>query len=302
MLDLDMRRSVRWLRSAACPQGALGALDDGDPPARGHSGSWRRRAVLALGLVGAGAAALTAITLTSPHAAPSSPAVPRIEVRRAADLPVVDLGWVRMRDHFLVTVGPGAGHGAALGDLLVLADATFAPRSGFPLHRHAGVEVVSLVVDGTLSHEEPGQTVALAAGSAQAIVAGAGIVHAEANRSERPVRMVQVWFASLTPGAAPTYQQLPPPAVAGLAARTFDGLRPDVQVRDGSLAPGRTEAWTIARGRIGYVLCAGGQVTLDDTQLADGDGAALTAGWFTITAGDAPARVIVLELPAPPDR
>lgn len=295
-----MRRAVRRLHTAACPSGALGALDDGEAPARGHSGSWRRRALFALALVGAGAAALAATTLTAPHDAPSSPALPRIDVRRAADLPVADLGWVRMRDHFLVTVGPGAGRGAALGDLLVLADATLAPHASFPLHRHAGVEVVSLVLDGTLTLAEPGLDLDLPAGGAQAIVAGAGIVHAEANRGDRPARMVQVWLASPTPSAAPTYRQLAPTTDRGLAPLPFEVVRPDVQVRQGRLAPGRTEAVTLARGRVGYVLCTGGRVELDDATLGDGDGAVLTAGSFTLTAGgDGPARVLVLELPAP---
>lgn len=295
-----MRRPVRWLhRSAACLHGT-GVLDDGDPPAPAQRGAWRRRALLAAAIVGAGAAALTATTVTAPHAAPSSPAVPRIEVRRAADLPVVDLGWVRMRDHFQITVGAGAGHGAGLGDLLVLSDATFAPLSSFPLHRHAGVEVVSLVLDGTLTDAEPGHEVDLPAGTGQALAAGAGIVHAEANRTDHPVRLVQLWLASLTPEAAPTSQVIAPAAGAALSPLGFAVLRPDVQVRQGSLPAGRTEAWTIGRGRVGYVLCAGGQVEVDDARLDDGDGATLTAGRYTVIAGgEAPARLVVIELPAP---
>lgn len=298
MLDLAMRRAPRWLQSATCPLGAIVGLSDG----AARTGVGRRCVLLGLAIVGAGVAALAATRLTATPTAPSSPAVPRIEIRRAADLPVADLGWVRMRDHFEVTVGPAAGRGGTLGDLLVLADATLAPHGAFPLHRHAGVEVVSLVLDGALSHEEPGRTVELAAGSAQAIAAGAGIVHAEANRGERPARMIQLWLASSNPEAAPAEQTLAPSATAGLALLPFAVVRPDVQLRAGWLAPGRSEVATIARGRVAYLLCAGGQVALDDAQLADGDGATLAPGTFTLTAADGPARVVLVDLPAPPAR
>ena len=67
-------------------------------------------------------------------------------LRPREGLAVTDLGWVRIRDHFVQTVGPQAGTGAPLGDLLVLADATFAPRSRFPLHTHEQMEIVTVVV------------------------------------------------------------------------------------------------------------------------------------------------------------
>jgi hypothetical protein len=58
----------------------------------------------------------------------------KIEVHQKSSLPFVDLGWVKMSDHFVATVGPAAGQGAPWNHVLVLADATFAPHSQFPLH------------------------------------------------------------------------------------------------------------------------------------------------------------------------
>ena len=305
MLDVIMRRSLRWsLRPVTCPTGAGDGVEEGDAPAPGtaHRTRWRRVALLTLALGGAAAAAVIAGTLTAPRPAPSSPALPRIEVRRAAELPAVDLGFVTQRDHFMVTIGPGAGRGGELGDLLVVADATIAPRGGFPLHRHAGVDVVSIALDGTLTDEEPGQSTDVPAGGVLAIAAGAGIAHAETNRTDLPVRVLQLWFASAKPERAPAYQQLAPGYQQGSDFLPLDlgVVRTDVQVRRGTLAPGETTAWTVARGHAAYVLCAGGQVELDDAHLDDGDGATLAPGRFTVTAtGDAPARLVVIDVPAP---
>jgi redox-sensitive bicupin YhaK (pirin superfamily) len=79
-------------------------------------------------------------------------------------------------------------------------------------------------------------------------------------------------------------------------------LPPDVQVRRATLAPGTEATWTVARGRVAYVVCAGGEVELDTVRLADGDGATLTEGRFAaVVGGAAPARLIVVDLPAPAD-
>ncbi|MFY0570058.1 pirin family protein [Archangium lansingense] len=75
-----------------------------------------------------------------------------VRLRPLSSLPVTELPWLRLRDHFIATVGPQAGKGRPLGSLLVLADATFAPRSRFPLHPHREMEILSIVLSGELSH------------------------------------------------------------------------------------------------------------------------------------------------------
>lgn len=300
MLDLFVRRAVRWLLRPACPQGATTLAVDGEPVTAPEVG--RRRLLLAATVVAGVALLAVGVHAVTGNAAPgpSSPAQPRLDVRLAADLPVVDLGWIRIRDHFMVTVGPGAGRGAGLGDLLVLADATFAPRAAFPQHRHAGVEIVSLVLDGTLTHHGAEERVELPAGAAQVMLTGAGIVHAEANDSDRPVRMLQLWFVSPEPGRSPGYQLFAPTEPAELTALPFAELRRDVQIRRATLAAGATATWSVGPRRAAYVLCVGGSLALDDVHLDDGDGAALTAGRFTATAGPGgPARLVVIELAAP---
>ena len=67
-------------------------------------------------------------------------------------LPTTTLSWLTLRDHFVSTVGPNSGQGQPMGSLLVLADATFTAHSRFPLHPHQEMEILSIVLDGSLSH------------------------------------------------------------------------------------------------------------------------------------------------------
>jgi redox-sensitive bicupin YhaK (pirin superfamily) len=299
MIDSPMNRSGRWNLRTTSPEGVVvGSLVEA--PARG-GGSWRWVAFILLALTGAAMATAGVVSHVRSDEKPWSPAQPRIDVHHAAELPAVDLGWVQMRDHLTGTIGANAGHGAALGELLVVADTTLAPRSAFPQHRHAGVEVVTLVLDGTLALEEAGRTVEVEAGSVHVMVAGAGVVHAEANRTGRPVRLLQLWLASPDPTRPPAQDVVAPAAIVDGAPLPLTQLRRDVQIRRVGLAPGATTTWTIAKGRVAYVVAVGGAAALDTHQLADGDGVTLTDGRFDVTAAATGARLVIIELPAPAD-
>ena len=126
--------------------------------------------------------------------------------RPASALPATTLSWLSLRDHFVATVGPHSGQGRPLGPLLVLADATFAPRSRFPLHPHEEMEILSIVIDGTLSHHgDQAHGMTLGPRSAQLISARDGMVHAEGNDTDAPTRMLQLWFQPDRHGGAPAY-------------------------------------------------------------------------------------------------
>ena len=61
-----------------------------------------------------------------------------------------DLGWLKAKHHFAI-----GGHGnpahRALGSLYVLNDDEIAPGTGFPLHNHGDVEIISYVREGAIT-------------------------------------------------------------------------------------------------------------------------------------------------------
>lgn len=194
---------------------------------------------------------------SSSRPVPLEEAVPNLVPRSLASLPTTTLSWLTLRDHFVATVGPHAGEGSALGPLLVLADATFAPRSRFPLHPHREMEILSIVIDGELSHHgDQAHGTTLRARSAQLISARDGMMHAEGNDTDAPTRMLQIWFQPDARGGAPAYfeRTFSEPGrhlVAGDAAMP---LRADARVWWHDLATRTVERLSTTSRRRGYLL------------------------------------------------
>jgi hypothetical protein len=214
-------------------------------------------------------------------------------IRRAASLPSTTLPWLSLTDHFVATVGPSAGQGQPLGPLLVLADATFAPRSRFPIHGHREMEILSVVIAGELSHHgDQSNGAVVKPRGAQLISSRDGMRHAEGNDTDAPVRMLQIWFEPTTHGgpAQAFARQLPEAPGVHLVAGD-----------EGMPLRGPQKVWWIdvrgrqrvsARGR-GYLLGLEGAVTVDATALPAGDGAFVSPGALSL---DGTGAVLLIDL------
>ena len=228
-----------------------------------------------------------------------------LRVRPSDTLPKTELPWLRLQDHFVATVGPSAGTGRPFGPLLVMADATFAPRSRFPLHPHRDMEILSLVLQGELSHhgdQEHGQS--LGTRQVQLISARNGIVHAEGNDTDRDTRMLQIWFTPNARGGAPAYFNRTLPQASGGGRHVVAGddglpLRSSARVWWLDLVPGHEEVLALEAGRAGYLLAMEGEVALPDgTRLRERDGAELHSGSVTVAcaAGTPVARALWIDV------
>ena len=66
------------------------------------------------------------------------------------------------------------------GPLRVFNDDTIAPHSGFPQHPHSEMEIVTLVLDGEITHEDTmGNNTTIKKGEVQRMTAGTGLAHWE---------------------------------------------------------------------------------------------------------------------------
>lgn len=95
------------------------------------------------------------------------------------------------------------------GALRVLNEDTIAPASGFPLHPHRDMEIVTYVLSGELKHEDSlGNVGVTRAGEVQYMCAGTGVLHAEFNASkEKPVHLLQMWILPPKNGLKPSWSQ-----------------------------------------------------------------------------------------------
>jgi redox-sensitive bicupin YhaK (pirin superfamily) len=94
------------------------------------------------------------------------------------------------------------------GPLRVFNDDTVAPQNGFPQHPHSEMEIVTLVLEGEVSHEDTiGNRTAIVAGEVQRMTSGTGLAHSEMNRQDKPLHLYQLWFIPSQKGLAPSYEQ-----------------------------------------------------------------------------------------------
>ncbi len=98
--------------------------------------------------------------------------------------------------------------------LRVINDDTLIPAGGFAAHDHADMDILTLVLDGALRHEDDqGNVAVIRAGEVQAMSAGSGVRHSEVNASDRDAAwFLQIWLIPDEVGGAPSYAQADLPA------------------------------------------------------------------------------------------
>ncbi|MCW8837216.1 MAG: pirin family protein [Thiovulaceae bacterium] len=105
-----------------------------------------------------------------------------------------DLGWLKSRFHFSFAEYRNPAN-INFGVLRVLNDDIILPHSGFDMHPHENMEIVTYIIDGEISHKDSmGNEETLKRGEVQYMSAGDGIVHAEYNLSDAELRVLQVWI------------------------------------------------------------------------------------------------------------
>lgn len=105
-----------------------------------------------------------------------------------------NLGWLQSRFHFSFAnyYNPKNMH---FGVLRVLNDDLIMPNSGFDMHPHENMEIITYIIEGELTHQDSlGNKETLRRGEVQYMSAGQGVVHSEHNFGKNPLRLLQIWI------------------------------------------------------------------------------------------------------------
>jgi len=116
-----------------------------------------------------------------------------------------DLGWLDSHFHFSFAEYYNKEN-VNFGVLRVINDDMVQPGTGFDMHPHRDMEILSYVIEGELSHAdsmENKQT--LTRGQVQYMSAGTGVVHSEHNWGKDLLRFLQIWIFTDKAGAKPNY-------------------------------------------------------------------------------------------------
>jgi len=129
-------------------------------------------------------------------------------IHRSKERGVAELGWLHSRFSFSFAdyYNP---HRMGFGALRVINDDVIEPGQGFGMHPHRDMEIITIVTEGVLEHEDSeGNHGIIKAGEVQYMSAASGIYHAEKNPSiHEKTALFQIWIYPNQKGGKPLYDK-----------------------------------------------------------------------------------------------
>ncbi len=93
------------------------------------------------------------------------------------------------------------------GPVIACNEEHLEPGAGFSEHTHSHTELVTWVVEGTLTHRDSaGHETTVRPGDLQRLSAGGGVRHTERNDGSSCLVFVQMWLAPVAAGGDPSYE------------------------------------------------------------------------------------------------
>ena len=193
-------------------------------------------------------------------------------------------------------------------DLRVINEDVVRAGRGFGMHPHRDMEIITYIVDGELSHRDSmGRGATIKRNDVQRMSAGTGVMHSEVNQSDSPVHLLQIWILPEAQRLAPGYEQKTFSAADKrgrlrliAAHEGTDGavtVRQDVRVYAGLFDGAERAEVAVPGARRVWLQVARGAISVDDTALADGDGAYATGPVQLTLHGGQDSEVLVFDLP-----
>lgn len=224
-----------------------------------------------------------------------------------------DAGWLQANWHFAFADYHDPEN-VQFGPLRVFNDDVVQPGTGFGLHPHKDMEIITYVISGQLEHQDHlGNRGLVHAGEVQVMSAGKGIFHGERNPSKTdPVRLLQIWIMPRKQGGQPRWEQkqFTPDERAG---RLLPVVSPndapvngtltidqDARVYVTSLKPGESVEHETKSGQLTYLFVISGTVEAEESAitLAGGDQLRLADPMDLKLTATEDAELILMDLPA----
>ena len=230
-----------------------------------------------------------------------------LTIRKAGDRGHAQHGWLDSFHTFSFADYYDPQH-MGFRSLRVMNEDWVQPDTGFGMHPHRDMEIVTYVLEGALEHRDSlGSGGVLRPGELQHMSAGTGIRHSEFNPSaSEPVHLYQIWLLPDRRGLAPSYDQ-----------RTFDEkerrgrfqvvasadgrdgsllIHQDAEILLATLKEGEEVRHPIAPGRHAWLQVLRGAVTVNGQPASAGDGVALSEESSVAVQAGQPSEVMLFNL------
>ena len=236
------------------------------------------------------------------------PEVESIDIIRAQDRHFTDFGW--LKTYWLFSFANYYDpHNIQFGALRVFNDDVVAPGTGFPTHPHEEMEIITIVLNGEMTHQDSmGNKAVIKAGDVQRMSAGTGLTHSEFNLAKEPVHFHQIWILPDTPSLEPTYDQLSftedqwqnrlLPVASGQGRENVVSFHTDATIYRGQLDGGNRLTFDNTVGRRVFVYLTEGELSLDGLVLNKADQARVDTEKPLCMIADADAEFILIDVPS----
>lgn len=216
-----------------------------------------------------------------------------------------DQGWLKSIFHFSFADYYNPDN-IEFGVLRVINDDIIKAGTGFRLHPHRDMEIVSYVIDGELTHgDSMGNKNTITRGQVQYMSAGTGVYHSEHNLGDKPGRFLQIWIHPDRKGHKPTYGDFRfnwnerfnkwLHMVSGREGTAPIKVNQDVNMYSLELEEGREIALPIKAGRQAYLVQIEGAALINNIYLKDKDAMEITEEDISIKA-EKISHILVIEM------
>ncbi|HEX2866422.1 MAG TPA: pirin family protein [Ignavibacteriales bacterium] len=233
----------------------------------------------------------------------------KINIQRSEDRGQAEHGWLHTRYSFSFAdyYNPEK---MGFGALRVLNDDIVEPAEGFGTHPHSNMEIVTIMLKGTLGHKDSaGHEKELKENEIQVMSAGSGIQHSEFNHSEtEPLNLLQIWIHTKERNIRPRYDQRYFPSeerknklqtvVSGKDLPGSLYIHQDASLSLGDFDKGKSFTYKTEEPNRGiYLFVIDGTVSFDGETLYRRDAAEISQTNELMVTAEESSRILLIEVP-----
>ncbi len=215
-----------------------------------------------------------------------------------------DHGWLKAKHHFSFAEYYDPAK-LSHGELLVINDDRIAPQTGFGMHPHRDMEIITYVRHGAITHQDnQGNQGRTTAGNVQVMSAGTGIFHSEYNLEDEETNIYQIWILPKSRGIAPRWDmaEFPKQPVDNHLSLLVSGdgtaplnIHQDARIYAGRLKKGAKITHPLTAKA--YILIAEGAAHIQDIQAEKGDGISISDETEIHITAMQDSEILVIEVP-----
>lgn len=228
--------------------------------------------------------------------------------RLANDRGFADHGWLRSFHSFSFADYHDRNH-MHFGPLRVINEDWVAAGTGFGMHPHKDMEIVTYILEGELTHQDSmGHREIIRPNDVQRMSAGTGIFHSELNQHlSETCHLLQIWIMPDQKNLSPEYEQtaFEPSEKRGKlrlvaapdGAQGAVTIHTDTRLYAGLFNDKESATHALASDRMAYVHLARGSITVNGEALVAGDALMIRDVPVISLANGNVSEVLVFDLP-----